>query len=257
MELIHTNASAEFFFFVGMHLGSGNDYECPILYDLIENFLKLVGKGVMKWLIVDGGFLDGEKIGHLKNDWDVDTITGLRSNMAILEDALGLLRMWKVDWQDYRPVKPPEPLRPPKPEEIIRREQARQRTLKDKGRWPEPSEPEKVVAINDLTSWDACPVPLTVILTYQENKPPWGLATTAYTQNAPFVRSRYHLRKTIEERHRQTKLFWDLTGFQSPNFNQVANQVVFVGLAYTLLQIQLLDENRPELNRMTRTILKG
>lgn len=37
----------------------------------------------------------------------------------------------------------------------------------------------------------------------------------------------------------------------------MTNQVVFVGLSYTLLQIQLLDENRPELNRMTRTSLKG
>jgi len=37
----------------------------------------------------------------------------------------------------------------------------------------------------------------------------------------------------------------------------VTNQVVFVGLAYTLLQMQLLDENRAELNRMTRTSLKG
>lgn len=257
VELIHTNASAEFFFFVAMHLGPGNEHECPILYDFVENFLNIVGKGVMKWLIVDRGFIDGEKMGHLKNDWGVDTITGLRSNMDILEDARGLLRMGKVSWQDYRQVQPPQPLRPPKPEEIVRREQARQRKLKELGRWPEPPPPEKVVAINDLTTWDACPVPLTVVLTYQENKSPWGLVTTAYTQDAPFVRRRYHLRETIEERHRQTKLFWDLTGFQSPNFNLVTNQVVFVGLAYTLLQIQLLDENRPELNRMTRTSLKG
>ncbi|MCX6339221.1 MAG: hypothetical protein NTX71_04800, partial [Candidatus Aureabacteria bacterium] len=94
------------------------------------------------------------------------------------------------------------------------------------------------------------------VLTQRPDKPPWGLVSTARTKDAPFFRGMYHLRETIEERHRQAKLFWDLTGFHSPNFNLVTNQVVFVALAYTLLQVQLLDENRPELNRMTRRTLQ-
>lgn len=258
VSLIHTNRNSDFFFFVAMHLGSGKDHECPILYKMVENFLQTAGRGVMKWLIVDRGFLDGENIKHLKEDWDVDTITGLKSNMAILEDARGLLRMGKVNWQNYQPPqKSKPPPVSPKPESIVKREEARQRTLKETGRWPEPPPPEKVVVFNDLTSWDKCPIPLTVALTARENKLPWGLVTTARTQDGPFLRDTYHIRETIEERHRQTKLFWDLTGFHSPNFNLVTNQVIFVGLSYTLLQIQLLDENRPELNRMTRTSLKG
>jgi hypothetical protein len=252
VELIHINAQAEFFFFVGMHLGSGKANECPILYGLVEQFLATVGPGVMKWLIVDRGFLDGERIGHLKKTWDVDTVSGLKSNMAILEDARGLLRLGPVAWQEYRPWSPP-PLAP-KPQS--KRERSRQRTLKSKGRWPEPPPPEKVVALTELNSWESCPVPLTVVLTQQKDKPPWGLVTTAHTQDAPFIRQRYHLRETIEERHRQAKLFWDLTGFHSPDFNLVAHQVVFVALAYTLLQMQLLEENRPELNRMTRKHLQ-
>lgn len=256
VELIHTNTSGEFFFFVAMHLGSGKAHECPILYELVEQFLKMVGPGVMKWLIVDRGFLDGERIGHLKTYWNVDTLSGLKSDMNVLEDARGLVRLEPVQWQDYHPPKPPPPVTRAKPETIIRREEARQRTLKAQGRWPEPPPPEKVVAFNDLTSWESCPVPLTVVLTQQSDKPPWGLVTTAHTQDAPFLRERYHLRETIEERHRQAKLFWDLTGFYSPNFNLVTNQVVFVALSYTLLQMQLLRENRPELNRMTRRTLQ-
>jgi len=256
VELIHTNPSGEFFFFVAMHLGSGKAHECPILYELVEQFCKVVGPGVMKWLIVDRGFLDGERIGHLKTHWNVDTTSGLKSDMNVLEDARGLLRLEPVEWQDYHPLKPQQPVTAAKPESLIRREQARQRTLKAQGRWPEPSPPEKVVAFNELTSWESCPVPLTVVLTQQSDKPPWGLVTTAHTQDAPFVRERYQLRETIEERHRQTKLFWDLTGFHSPNFNLVTNQVVFVALSYTLLQMQLLRENRPELNRMTRRTLQ-
>lgn len=257
VELIHTNASGEFFFFVAMHLGRGKSHECPILYELVERFLEIAGEGVMKWLIVDRGFLDGERIGHLKKRWNVETLSGLRSDMNVLEDARGLLRAGPVEWQEYRPHKPPPPpVTAAKPESILSREEARRRTLKLQGRWPKPQPPEKVVAFTDLTSWDACPVPLTVVLTQQKDKPPWGLVTTAHTQDGPFLRGRYHLRDTIEERHRQTKLFWDLAGFHSPNFNLVTNQVVFVALTYTLLQMQLLGENRPELNRMTRRTLR-
>ncbi len=72
-----------------------------------------------------------------------------------------------------------------------------------------------------------------------------------------FIRDIYHTRVCIEEKHRQAKLFWDLTGFTSPNFNLVANHVFFVGLSYALLQLQLLYENRAQLNRMTRPTLKG
>jgi len=255
VELIHTNRAGEFFFFVGMHLGSGKPHEGPILYGLVEEFLRVVGPGVMKWLIVDRGFLDGERMGHLKTDWNVDTLSGLKSDMNVLEDARGLLELGPVAWQDYRPPKPSPPLQA-KPESLIRREEARKRTLKAQGRWPQVVPPEKVVVFNDLTSWESCPVPLTVVLTQRPDKPPWGLVTTAHTHDGPFLRDQYHLRETIEERHRQAKLFWDLTGFHSPNFNLVTHQVVFVALSYTLLQMQLLRENRPELNRMSRRTLQ-
>lgn len=84
----------------------------------------------------------------------------------------------------------------------------------------------------------------------------WGLVSTSEEPDAVFLRGRYHLRESIEERHRQAKLFWDLTSFRSPNFNLVSHQVVFVGLTYTLLQMQLFSENRPELNRLTRRTLR-
>ena len=153
VELIHTNASGEFFFFVAMHLGRGKSHECPILYELVEQFLEIVGKGVMKWLIVDRGFLDGQRIGHLKTHWKVDTLSGLRSDMNVLEDARGLLKAEPVEWQDYQPyTPPPPPVTAAKPESILSREEARRRTLKLQGRWPKPKPPEKVVAFNDLTS---------------------------------------------------------------------------------------------------------
>lgn len=242
VELIHTNRRGEFFYFVAMHLGPGKDHENPILYDLLETFLQTVGRGVMKRLIVDRGFLDGPRIGHLKKTWKVDTVVALRSGMNVLEDARGLLRLGPVKWQNYSPA--PRELAEVGPLGV---------DVPPPPRQDRP--PEKVVAFNHLTSWDACPVDLTVVLTKQRRKEPWGIATTDETADAPAVRHFYHLREAIEERHRQTKVFWDLTDFHAPDFNLVTNQVVFVALMYTLLQMQLFAENHPELNRLTRRSL--
>ena len=257
VTLIHTNLKGEFFFFVGARVASGKAHECPILYEMVEEFLETVGKGVMKWLTVDRGFLDGANFSRLKKKWEVDTLSGLKSNMEVLRDARGLLKLGNIQWQNYHsPQKErPEPFAP-KPEEIEKREKTRQRTLKSQGKWPRSPQPEKVVAFNNLTSWDACETPLTVVLTKCKDREPWGLVTTHDTRDAPFLRRMYHVRGAIEERYRQTKLFWDLTGFHSPNFNLVVNQVVFVAMAYTLLQMHLVDDDLTELAHKTRTSLR-
>jgi len=249
VELIHTNEAGEFFFFVAMRLVSGNAHESPVLYELVEEFLQTVGPGVMKWLIVDRGFLDGEKMAHLKTRWKVDTLSALRRNMSVLEDAKGLVRLERAPWQEYQP----EPLEEAEPASPLLRERARH-LLRKRKRKPKP--PEKVVAFSDFRSWDSCAVPLTVVLTEKPDKTVWGLVSTYEEPDAVFLRDQYHLRESIEERHRQAKLFWDLSSFRSPNFNLVSHQVVFVGLTYTLLQMQLFSENRPELNRLTRRTLR-
>ena len=66
------------------------------------------------------------------------------------------------------------------------------------------------------------------------------------------VRNLYGLRTDIEERHRQVKCFWDLTRFQSTAWSLVVNQLVFVCLTYSLLQLHLLRQGHQELNRRTR-----
>jgi hypothetical protein len=59
------------------------------------------------------------------------------------------------------------------------------------------------------------------------------------------------LRPSTEERYRQLKCFNDLTHFTSRDFSMVTNQVVFIMLAYDLLQIYLLRQGRKELNQKT------
>ena len=66
-------------------------------------------------------------------------------------------------------------------------------------------------------------------------------------------RSEYAVRTEIEEGHRQLKCFWDLARFTSRAFSMVLNQIVFVVLAYNLLQIFLRAETVPPLSRRTRS----
>jgi hypothetical protein len=57
----------------------------------------------------------------------------------------------------------------------------------------------------------------------------------------------------IEEGHRQLKCFWDMTRFTSRTFSLVLNQIVFVLLAYNLLQIFLRAQSKPPLSRRSRS----
>jgi hypothetical protein len=79
----------------------------------------------------------------------------------------------------------------------------------------------------------------------------WMLLDTKEVKDPAAARDEYHLRPAIEERHRQLKCFWDLTDFQSRALSLIVNQVIFVALAYSLLQLYLRRMDRAELNRRT------
>ena len=71
--------------------------------------------------------------------------------------------------------------------------------------------------------------------------------------NGPAARrTEYAIRTDIEEGHRQLKCFWDMTRFTSRAFSLVLNQIVFVLLAYNLLQIFLRAQRKPPLSRRSR-----
>jgi hypothetical protein len=79
----------------------------------------------------------------------------------------------------------------------------------------------------------------------------WFLVDTKEVQDPSQPRQDYALRPSIEERYRQLKCFSDLTHFTSRAFSMVLNQVIFIMLAYDLLQIYLLNQGRKELNQKT------
>lgn len=268
VSLLHTDRKRSFFLRAALRIVPGNANECPILYDLVDEFVAAVGPGVVKRLILDRGLIDGAEIGRCKLQHGIDLLMPLKKNMELYQDALGLLKLSDVRWLEV--VAPaPRPLAPARlpqaPENIRRREAKRQKTLALRKAQEPPPPPEKtlvkseVAGLQTLTSFDSCPVPLNVIVnreTYGDGQQDiWMLLDTKpfeKPEDPPLRREEYHLRTDIEEGHRQLKCFWDLTGFTSRAFSLVVNQVVFVALAYNLLQLYLKRKGRAELNRRTR-----
>src|SRR5437879_6257216 len=46
VSLIHTNRAGEFFLYAGLRVISGKDHECPLLYELIDDFVRSHGREI-------------------------------------------------------------------------------------------------------------------------------------------------------------------------------------------------------------------
>jgi len=214
---------------------------------------------VLKRLIVDRGFLDGEKIGHCKRDLGIDVLIPARRDLEIYKDVVGLAEGGLLQFQAVPVPSPRAPAIPVhRPEKIRKREEARQRTLAkrkaeaaqktqevQKVRTPSPlgtPSPERarseVAAAMDLKTLTTCPVPIHAVVNreiYSDgHREHWVLLDTAAIPEPLVTRQEYGLRTSIEERHRQLKCFSDLAGFTSRRLSLVVNQVVFVLLMYSL-----------------------
>ena len=266
VSLIHTNRAGEFFLYAGLKVTSGNNHECPILYQLVEQFVASHGKGVMKRLILDRGFLDGPAIGRCKKEWGIDVLIPARSNMDVFVDVVGLATAGKLSFETWvRPVSEAKPVPLHRPESVRKREQARQRTLAKRKAEAQPDAQNidlskivvrsEVAVIRNVETFSTCPVPLNVTVNREVygdgHHEHWVLLDTAPVTPAG-SRQDYTLRTHVEERHRQLKCFSDLEAFTSRAFSLVVHQVVFVLLTYSLLQWFLLRIGRKELNPRTR-----
>ena len=279
VSLIHVNRDLNLFLTVAARVIPGNQHECPFLYELVDGFVKAVDRGWMKVLIVDRGLIDGPNMGRIKTEHHIDTIVPLKTNMSAYQDMIGLTRLPDFQWMSYQAprITTPPPSRPKDPA-LVKREQKRQQTLAARKGLPpsslpstpapSPAPPPKPPAptkppprtllgiARGVTSWTACPVPLTTVVS-REIDPDgevkdWVLTTTSPTFTAPYTRSTYGLRTAIEERHRQYKCFWDLACMPSRAFSMVVNHVLFVLLAYTLMQAHVFLRHRKEMNSRTR-----
>jgi len=262
VTLLHINRNQDFYFFVAVKVVPGNDHECPILYELVKQFVEAVGKGVMKRLILDRGFLDGEAISICKKDYGIDILIPIRRSMDIYEDAMALFRLPEADW--VRCEQPDRELKGTvraKPETIIKREKKRQEKLRKIKQEQPAIPPEEILVhreaavIDQFRSWSSCTVPLSVVANKEiyadGHEKIWLLIDTKDVEDPREGGKEYLLRISTEERYRQIKCFSDLARFTSRAFSMVVNQVVFSMLAYDLLQLHLFRQKRKDLNQKT------
>jgi len=261
VALSHSNRSQDSLLYAGSRV-LREGHETAAFLPLVRTFQEGVGAGVMKTLVIDRGFIDGKAITEIKAEHGIDVVVPLKARMNVTEDAWRLAEIdpepWQV-WQPPQPVKPPEP--PQRPAHRRRAEKRRQKTVAgkkaDAGIKPPPRLQRvefKVIPRTNL--WDTCGVPIDVVLMREYDTEgecsQWGLMTTREVDDPVEIRRLYELRPSCEEGWRQTKCYWDLTGFRSPSFSLVVNQVVFVLLAFSLLQVFLLQSERGDLAKATR-----
>jgi len=243
----------------------GNAHECPVLYQLVEQFVKRVGKGVIKLLILDRGFIDGKNITRCKQEWGMDVLLPMKKKMDIWEDAWALGK--RGPWQELAaPVPEPKIAPSHRPEVIVRRELKRQKTLAAKKAKEPPADPAEVLVrteicpIKGFSSWTECTVPIHVLLLRESyadgHQHEWALMTTADFTDPRQPKDQYELRPKVEERHRVLKCFHDLSDFRSRCFNVIVAQVVFILLSYTLRQWQLWKLQQEDLAGKTPGLLR-
>jgi len=140
-----------------------------MLYQLVEQFVRQVGPGVIKRLILDRGFIGGKNFSRCKQQWGIDMLLPMKKKIDLWEDAWALGQ--RCPWQPLRPA-PPESKVPPshRPEVLMRREIKRQKTLAAKKAQAPAPDPAKVLVgteicpIKGFTSWTECAVPIRVLL---------------------------------------------------------------------------------------------
>jgi hypothetical protein len=265
VALSHTNRTSDYLLYSGARV-LRNGGEVTQLRPLVSDFVEAVGDGVMKTLLIDRGFIDGESLGWIKSDLGVDWIVPLKAGMDITLDAWKLAEVDTKPWLTWQPpakAPPPDPAQ--RPERIRKSEKKRQETVA--ARKKERQKQERVAAkaelvrvelkvIPQMRLWTTCSVPVNVVLMREHLTDGtclrWGLMTTRQVDDPLEIRRLYAVRSACEEGWRQEKCYWDLSGFRAPSFALVVSQVIFVLLAYSLLQLFLIKSDRGELAKATR-----
>ena len=257
VTLSHVTREKEYTLRCGTTVHPGKTAETPQVWPIVQRFVETVGQGVMKLLLYDRGLIDGKTVTRLKRI-DVDSLFPLKKGMDLWEDAKVLAHEDGEPWRRYdlpKPVPPPPPK--DRSEADAHREAKRQRTLQNRRKKAEPVAPERTLEgieykyIAPSRVWESCEVPVGVLLIKNHyangDVVDWALASTKVFDDPLDMWVLYGIRSEAEEDHRQEKCFWDMTNFRTPEFAHVVNRILFVELAYSLLQLFLRMIDRHEL----------
>ena len=219
----------------GYELGSGNEDELVQAERLIPAFCKRF-PGVMKELIVDRGYINGEFIWKLKEDYGVDTLIPLKKNMDTHKDAIAIA-VKKNDWV------------------ILENQTDHANKILFKA---------EAILVNDMDLWPTLKCKQQAIVTrYTE----WDKQQERYDEHfSVFISTkkypdpetaigRYNLRVQIEERFRQFKNDWYIAEFPSPHASLIESHVCFTLLTYSLLQFYFRKKDwQDKTKRMITTL---
>lgn len=260
VQMLHTNRQRDWAVYTGLKMGSGAMAESPCLWPMMEQAVGSLPAGAVKLVIHDRGFIDGKTMTRMKRDLVVDSLFPMRRDMLDWKDAQRLAEIDGRPWQVWRPpAHQPPPVPPQRPAWLQTAEEKRQRTVQAQkaerireGKQKPPVMVDRVELklIGKMRLWDASDVPLSVVVMREHLTDGtcnvWGLGTTREDLEPLEVWELYGVRTGIEEGHRQTKCFWDLTRFRSCDYGLVLAQVVFTLLAFTLMQLFLVKGDRGE-----------
>ena len=228
-ELMHLNKEKKYFTFAGYQWGGGLTDELVQGRPLVKDFVQSVGKGVMKLLITDRGYIDGKFISMVKLELGSDVLMPLRSNMNSLTDAKKIAEVYKYKWKKYEAY------------------------TKHGIRYL-----EEVAVVKEVDLWDKCKVPLHISLmriTGSDGSVKyWGLSSTFKPEYPEECFELYDLRTQLEERHSQIKNCWHINKFTSPHESLIEAHAMFTLLTYTLTQLYL---NKEHLNELASKTIKS
>lgn len=185
----------------------------PLGKILMTHALQILGRGIIRRLLLDRGFLDGAWLTELWRE-GVTVIMGVRSDMDILADLQGLAPLPDTRWQA---VPPPKNHHEPPP----RRE---------------------ITAFSDLTSGASCEAPLCGCLirdTYPDHVEYQAVVITASAATAQELYQGRGQRWDLEEVFMALTRYWHFDRLPPCRQGVAWAMVHFTLLAFTLLGIYL------------------
>ena len=232
-SLLNTDRDGSYYIYAGARIDPGSINGLNEGRELVDSFI--ASGGYIDTLLIDRGYLDGAALTHFKKDYKINWVIPLKTSMAAYDDAVGLCRAKNVDWKTYHVEGSSDGF-------IARK--------------------EEVTTFYGIRSWESLKVPLNVSIKretdYQSGQVSYFVLAHSKKYKYPSEAfDLYKKRTKIEERHRQSKGFWNFNNFSSPAFSLVITQVIFKLAAYSLMQLYLLREDMKELaNKTISTITK-
>jgi hypothetical protein len=234
--LLNVGLEGDNFHVAGYELGAGNEDELVQAEKLIPNFCRQF-KDVMKILILDRGYIDGNFIQKIKRDYNVDVLIPLRKNMDDYQEAIAIANL-KNNWEIV---------------EQIRGEDGHLNIQKE------------IAAVEDIDLWSKLDYKVNAIATryttwdaekeeYRKNHSVL-ISTKKYTDPKMMI-THYDLRMQVEERFRQFKHDWYIKDFPSPHDSLIESHVCFTLLTYSLLQLYLRREDLREITHRMISALR-